>query len=1715
MTPLLHSAPTEIVFIDGSLPDLDKLIDALPAGRLVHVLDPRSDGLQQMAGVLALHAGLSAVHVLSHGGPGYLTLGNAHIDNMSLADYGIALQTIGRALAPGADLLLYGCDVAAGPGGQAFLGALASATGADIAASSDLTGAAALGGNWHLEQASGPIETGTLQLPSYAFTLESPDIPGSTATTAFLPVNGAVSGLVEFGGDQDWYQVALQAGRTYLFLLSKANQSPLDPLLRLFDSGSTQLDANDDGAGDLNSRLIFTASEDGIHHAAAGGFGVRTGEYTLQLFDLTNKARTQGGDNADVLAVRGTDNQYLEGGSGNDTLSSGSGADLLNGAGGADLMLGGDGDDIYLIDNAGDVAIESWNDAAGGVDTVYATTSAYTLGFGLEHLALHGFTNGAGTGNTNANRLVGDATNNTLSGLDGDDTLQGGAGNDLLDGGNGVDRASYLPALSGVTVNLALAGAQAVGGGEGTDTLVSIEDLEGGAFDDQLWGNGSNNLVLGGMGNDTIHASLGTDRLDGGEGNDTVVLDFSGGVTIDLASDAQQSTEQGSSATLGGFENVVGGGGADYLIGDGADNKLDGAGGNDTLIGGGGNDTLLGGAGADYLEGGQGNDELDGGPDDALSLGSFGMDIASYTGSDQEIFVDLRIEGPQFTGAGLDTLIGIEAVWGSSYDDYLIGDDNENLLRGGFGDDTLDGGGGADILQGGDGNDDYYVDDSGDVVDESGGSGYDTIFTSASISLANGVERGVFTSFDGGGMVGNDQDNQLSSPKTSFASMTMIGLGGDDSIEGGAGSDFLDGGDDHDSIEGGDNLDQLFGGSGNDTLDGGSGADDMVGGTGSDWYFVDDINDAVTETGNGNSSASSSSLNLNLYPGALDTVVSSINEYVLGDFVENLVLAALAVSGVGNELRNSLLGNADNNRLEGLAGDDTLDGAAGADLLLGGRGNDWYYVDNPDDFVEEFDNVPEPGGTQSAGELSRYAGALDTVVASTLSFTLGDFIEDLVQAGVGNAVGTGNALDNTLTGNDGANTLRGLDGDDTLSGGLGEDTLEGGIGNDSLTGGAGFDTAQFAGARAAYAITRGTVGTATVTGADGIDALAGIERLVFGDATVLLDSGTADFNADLRAELVWRNAATGANALWAGAASAQSLPVAALADTQWRMVGAADIDGDRAVDILWRHAANGANMFWKSGLASNPAMLASVGDLSWKIAGLGDFNGDGSADILWRNSATGVNTIWRSGNSGQGQAVSAIGDTAWKVAGIGDFNGDGVSDILWRNGTTGANVLWRNADNVRAQGLTSVADLNWKVAGVGDFNGDGVSDILWRNMATGDNAIWKSADSAQVQNVSNVGDLAWKVAGVGDYNGDGKADILWRNGTTGSNAIWNGANSATGLSVSNIPDTNWTLQGQTGTWSQDAARVHYDFDGDGKSDLLWRNTLTGANAVWKGAVSANGLPVSNVADTSWKVAGIGDFNGDGKADILWRSSDPAVGGVGVNNTIWKGGSSSSPQTVSSIGDLNWKVAGIGDFDGDGKDDILWRNISTGGNAIWKGAVSANGMAVSGIPDLNWKAAGIGDFDGDGKDDILWRNTSTGTNTIWKGANSATPQAVSSVSTPQWQVAGVADFNGDGKDDILWRNGVTGQNAIWGGGASSSGLAISSVGDLNFQVAGTGDYNGDGKADVLWRNATAGTNIIWSGADSARVIGVTGVAGAAWSVQDETGTWVNAAGLYEI
>jgi VCBS repeat protein len=337
-------------------------------------------------------------------------------------------------------------------------------------------------------------------------------------------------------------------------------------------------------------------------------------------------------------------------------------------------------------------------------------------------------------------------------------------------------------------------------------------------------------------------------------------------------------------------------------------------------------------------------------------------------------------------------------------------------------------------------------------------------------------------------------------------------------------------------------------------------------------------------------------------------------------------------------------------------------------------------------------------------------------------------------------------------------------------------------------------------------------------------------------------------------------------------------------------------DGDQVWPTV---AVSGANAFFawtdltpRPGDPDPPSVRGQVMSLTTPP----DFNDNGVSDILWRSASGGLvawdmNRIGAIGGSGfvtYGGVVTAP-DASYSIAAISDFSGDGKADVLWRN-TAGSLIEWLMSGSVITQssfvtagGVPVNPDPSWSFLGAGDFNGDGMSDMLWRN-ASGEIAEWQVNGTV----IAGSGDLnagggavflggAWSVAGIGDFNGDGKADIIWRN-ASGEVAEWQmngstiiGSNDLTAGGVASAPTANWSVAGVG------------DFNADGNADLLWRDNSSGALVEWlmngssitgSGSVTSGGTPVN--PDPSWHVVEIGDFNGDARADILWRNDSGAL-----------------------------------------------------------------------------------------------------------------------------------------------------------------------------------------------------------------------------------------------
>jgi hypothetical protein len=298
---------------------------------------------------------------------------------------------------------------------------------------------------------------------------------------------------------------------------------------------------------------------------------------------------------------------------------------------------------------------------------------------------------------------------------------------------------------------------------------------------------------------------------------------------------------------------------------------------------------------------------------------------------------------------------------------------------------------------------------------------------------------------------------------------------------------------------------------------------------------------------------------------------------------------------------------------------------------------------------------------------------------------------------------------------------------------------------------------------------------------------------------------------------------------------------------------------------------------------------------------------------------------------------------------LGDYDGDGRADLNWHNDADGHTIVWRtNLSNIVGyMHEMTISDTNWVPVANVDLNGDGKSDMLWYNKSTGATYVWITNDSLWFDGyaLETIADTNWKIVGTGDFNNDHKTDILWRNKQTGDNTIWlmNGGMIDTTVGIQGVSDQNWQVV------------TVADFDGNGKADILWGNSVTGALYIWfmdGGTLLGGGSP-GVVADPAWQIAAVADFNGDNKAEILWRNA------VTGDNYMWMlnaDGTLASGAGVQGVADQTWQIAAAGDLNGDGKADLVWRNISTGANYAWfmDGSTLASSAPLEPVPVQTWK-----------------------------------------------------------------------------------------------------------------------------------------------------------------
>ena len=1291
----------EVIFIDQSVVGWQSIVAGVGDGVRIVMLDSTQDGLIQIAAALATERDLGAIHIVSHGSAGQITLGGAGIDAGALAQYEDTLAAIGRSLSASGDILLYGCDVGQGATGEHFLQQLAAYTGSDVAASADLTGAAALGGNWTLEAQVGSVTTQALDGSAFAGTLA---MVSGTAYNDYLEgsdgadtlsggagddtlAGSAGDDLMDGGadgyfGDTVDYSVG-PAGVSVNLATGKAtdNWGNTDTLVGIEHiNGSAFADTLIGNAGnnwfrpgDGNDVVIGNGGNDTVMYentpngvtvdlmngmASGADIGVDTlsgirnvhtggGADVIQLSDLGGYVFARAGDDR---ITGGAGNDILYGGSGNDTIDGGGGRDYINfqvdsyDGGPAATGLG------VTVDLAAGTVIDNWGDTDTVVNvedvsgSVYADSITGNAADNYLYGAAGDDTIDGGDGNDG---ISGDAGNDNLQGGNGDDQLDGGSGNDVLDGGAGRDRVSYqndiAEGTAGFGVHVDLDAGYANDNWGGIDRLVDIEDVTGSRYRDTLIGDAADNTLRGGDGDDVLVGGAGNDILDGGaDGGAGDTVDYSAGpagVSVNLA--AGIATDSwGNTDTLVGIEHVTG-----------------------TAF----SDTLVGTSGRNWFRPGDGNDTV---------VGNGGDDVVMYEGITSAVNVDLRAGTASGAAIGSDTLIGIRNLHtGAGADTVQLGDfgayvfarGGDDKLTGGNGNDNFIGGSGNDTIDGGAGRDTAsYLDDTydGNATVPATGVGV-TVDLAAGFAIDNWGNRDTLVSIEivqgsqyADSITGDDGNNDLH------------GDAGNDTLGGAGGNDWLDGADGDDILRGGAGMDQLLGGDGNDTIDGGDGVDSVN--YGSDYG-------SAAPTGFG--------VVVNLSTG-IATDNWGKTDHLSG--IEDVQGSRYADIIIGNAAANNLHGDTGNDFLGGGDGNDWLDGGEGNDNLDGGTGNDAFGGGAGNDILVGGD------GTDTVTYTNDYGSIAPTGLGVTVNLATGVATDNWGNAdqlsGIENVDGsryadviTGNAADNALWGQDGNDTLAGGDGNDWLDGGDGNDNLAGGTGNDGLSGGAGND------------IINGGDGADRATYSNDYGSIAPTGLGV----TVNLVTGTATDN--------WGNADT--------LVSIENVDGSRYADVITGNAGDNNLWGGEGADTL----AGGDGNDWLDGGDGNDSLQGGTGN--------DGFSGGAGNDII--NGGDGADRATYSNDYGS-IAPSGLGVTVNLVTGTATDNWGNVDTLVSIENVDGS----RYADVITGD----ASDNNL-------YGGDG-SDKL----AGGDGNDWLDG--------SNGNDILQGGAGIDQLSGGAGDDIL-------------------------------------------------------------------------------------------------------------------------------------------------------------------------------------------------------------------------------------------------------------------------------------------------------------------------------------------------------------------
>ncbi len=395
--------------------------------------------------------------------------------------------------------------------------------------------------------------------------------------------------------------------------------------------------------------------------------------------------------------------------------------------------------------------------------------------------------------------------------------------------------------------------------------------------------------------------------------------------------------------------------------------------------------------------------------------------------------------------------------------------------------------------------------------------------------------------------------------------------------------------------------------------------------------------------------------------------------------------------------------------------------------------------------------------------------------------------------------------------------------------------------------------------------------------------------------------------------------------------------------------------------------------------------------------GTGDVEGPG---VTWRSNALWVLGPWTT-------AAATPNGTPWPPSGY----------VPWQILPAGSNrwsfsypaATFTGATVTMTEGATTYPVTYEAVA-----NGYGDNTLVWK--PTGFAYTTPAADrvvNVAVNNVTVGGtprNFAYTVTIVNpvkpprlmDYNGDGMADLTWFNAGTGQFSQW-----FMDLGVL----SGSAASGVGGGWQPKGVG---DFDGDGKADVVWTHVPSGQAAIWFMNGGSFAKPAAYFSPgPGWTPAAVGDYNGDGKADITWRHSSGQV-----VTWLMNGSAILSAHAQGGV-DANWEILGSARFTASAKASLVWRYAPTGDLFHWSGAdTTTPQLNALGRPGSTWQPMAIADFDGDGLDDIFWRDA-IGVNAIWRSGLVGQAVFLPGVGL-DWSPRGAAQIYGDGRANVVWQ-----------------------------------------------------------------------------------------------